>query len=622
MKKRAQVPDGRTYTILFRGLAAHTDYAGSLARALSIYQSMFAETCPVKPSIIHTNAVLNVCARAMDVDAMLGVAAKLPARGKGAPDNFTFTTILQAIRTAAWKNSIDLSLEEKVASRQQATDQGRRIWAEVTNRWRHGDIAMDEQMVCAVGRLLLVGYKHRDYDDVLSLVEQTMGIPRQGPRIEIEKDEMMPSRDRYEQQTKLIAEPKPIDRAREESTGLQPASRVESEGEEDISGKEFDVLDTTQKTKHAIPGCNTLSMVIDACIRLYAFRPAQDYWGLLTDPEGKFNICPDIDNYHMYLRLLRAQRASRLCVEMLAEMRYEMADGKRFLLPKTFRVALSACVRDGKNPRVLIHATRLVEIMQDTLDTPDVKALDMFLCVLGSQARPWSFMIAALRTCTTCVQNLRSFVSYGEEIARQDWQRENEEDLIQLVKKLVGQFDLAMAPGQGAMDQRNKQFCLMQRNTMSGWVTRMIQMGRGKGSAKDKRGNEVEGDDEGRSLDEGIGGEESSESVHDDGGPDRDGRWRSAKSRGNAPGTDRPITPDDAASDQEKRKPFIGTTYRPSVIHDQRQLAGLGKRGEKKKLYQASNSFRRPTQEGGMKKRLNRAREMLRKKDFLEDEKW
>lgn len=594
---------------------------------------MFAETCPVKPSLIHTNAVLNVCARAMDVDAMLGVAAKLPVRGRGAPDNFTFSTILNAVRTAAWQNSLDLSLEEKVRSRQQATDQGRRIWGEVANRWRHGDLVMDEQLVCAVGRLLLVGYHKRDYDDVLALVEQTMGIPRQAVRIENEKDEMKSSsRDRYQQPIRKIAEPKTIDSTREEeSTELQPASgEVENEkgGEEDISGKEFDALDDTQKIIHARPGCNTLSMVLDACIRLYAFRPAQDYWGLLTDPKGKFNICPDVENYHMYLRLLRAQRASRLCAEMLEEMRYRMADGTKLLQPKTFRIALSTCVRDSKNPKVLAHASRLVRIMQDTLDTPDVKALETYLDTMGAWPRPWKSMMEVLRTCTTSVQNLRSFVSYGEEIARQDWQRQNEEDLIRLVRKLVGAYDTAIAQGRGAMNQEEMGFCLEQRNTLSSWVTRMIQMGRGNRSGKDKRGHdeaEEVYDDVGRSVDEGVGSEQSSESVHDDGSRNRNGRWSSSKSRGNnAPGTDRPIRSDDAATNQEKRKPFLGTTYRPSIIHEQRQLASVGKgeNVEEERSYRPSDSFRRPTREGGMRKRLDRAREILREKDLLEDEKW
>ena len=156
-------------------------------------------------------------------------------------------------------------------------------------------------------------------------------------------------------------------------------------------------------------------------------------------------------------------------------------------------------------------------------------------------------------------------------------------------------------------------------------------MGRGKGLGKDKRGHDEaeEDDDEGRSVDEGVGSEQSSGSVHDDGSLNRNGRWSSTKSRGNAPGTDRPIRSDDAASNQEKRKPFLGTTYRPSIIHEQRQLASLRK-GEKEeeeeeeeeRSYRPSDSFRRPTRDGGMRKRLNRAREILRENDFLEDEKW
>lgn len=73
---------------------------------------MFADNCPVKPNIIHTNAVLKVCALARDMDALWGVAAKLPTKGFGAPDNLTYTTILNAIRTVAWHSDPDLKNEE------------------------------------------------------------------------------------------------------------------------------------------------------------------------------------------------------------------------------------------------------------------------------------------------------------------------------------------------------------------------------------------------------------------------------------------------------------------------------------------------------------------------------
>src|SRR5271167_2783318 len=101
MKKRGQKPDGHTYTILFRGMAEFTHYPQTLSKALSIYHSMDAENSPVQPNVIHTNAILKVCSRANDMDALFGIVAKLRRKGLRAPNNLTFTTILNAIRQRA-----------------------------------------------------------------------------------------------------------------------------------------------------------------------------------------------------------------------------------------------------------------------------------------------------------------------------------------------------------------------------------------------------------------------------------------------------------------------------------------------------------------------------------------
>ncbi|MCJ1302565.1 hypothetical protein MMC08_005369, partial [Hypocenomyce scalaris] len=186
MKKRAQPPDSHTYTILLRGLASHQDYSQTLSRALSVYNSMFAPNSPVKPSITHSNAVLKVCGRRGDIDALYGIAAKLPTHGVGAPDNLTFTTILNAVRHAAWTfngSKIGETPAETTERRQRAVNEGRRMWDDIIGRWRKGNIWIDEALVCAMGRLQLMGRHPTNLDAVLSLVEQTMAIPRMVPRL-------------------------------------------------------------------------------------------------------------------------------------------------------------------------------------------------------------------------------------------------------------------------------------------------------------------------------------------------------------------------------------------------------------------------------------------------------
>src|ERR1051326_1292919 len=127
MKKRGQKPDSHTFTVLLRGLANHAQYSHSVTRALSLYHSMDAPNSRVRAHIIHTNAVLKVCARANDMDALWGVASKIPEKGAGAADATTYTTILNALRQSALADTPEDFDENEVARRaQEAVMQGRR----------------------------------------------------------------------------------------------------------------------------------------------------------------------------------------------------------------------------------------------------------------------------------------------------------------------------------------------------------------------------------------------------------------------------------------------------------------------------------------------------------------
>ena len=331
MKKRAQQPDAHTFTTLFRGFAWHVQFPLSAPRALSIYFSMYNENSPVKPNIIHTNAVLKVCALAGDIDGLLGVAAKLPSRGTDAPNNYTFTTILNAIKstvsddidghklspaTRGWK------AEAVRPGRAQALMQGRRLWEEIRDRWANGDLYLDEELVCAMGRLLLLGHQKQDWDDILSLVEQTMNIRRQVPPMRY------PDEDPTTRETEAFGPPED---SIEENVDLQTLLPHQEQSRADdgdglltATGNAFAPIPYGPGRHQAAavrPGHNTLSMLVYACMRLDLIRAAQNYWGILTNPDGKYNIKPDSDNYHTYLRLLRLQRASKLTVELLEDMK-------------------------------------------------------------------------------------------------------------------------------------------------------------------------------------------------------------------------------------------------------------------------------------------------------------
>lgn len=591
MKKRAQLPDSRTFTILFRGFAYHPEYPHSLDRALSIYQSMFAEKSPVKPSIIHTNAVLNVCARAMDVDAMLGVAAKLPTRGAGAPNKVTFTTILNAIRTATIKKGKALS-PEKWESRQTSVSQGRMIWGEVRDRWRNRDIEVDEDMVCAMGRLLLVGSINRDYDDVLSLLEQTMGIPRQIPHLKDENDKGISDQpNRYGEPTDSTSEAEQLgsdgctgEESKQSVISQSPSGMMDRVDEEGVLGNEFDAFDS-RKIKYVHPGCNTLSMVVDACISLKAYQAAQDYWGLLSDPGGEYKITPDAENYHVYLRLLRAKRASKLSLEMLEELCYKPPGGMKVLQPKSFLIAMSTCLRDGNNPNVLAHANKMARIMFQSLEKPDVRALGMYLSLaLTDRHLQWKSLMEVLRGCEIGVRNLRSFLAYGEESDMKGFKRDREEEMIQFVSKLARAFQTALSLGKGQMSFEEEKFCRLQMNKMRDWMLRMRRMGRGKERQDEKRSNDegVRKDEE----EENDRGRTSNEVAHADGSTERvDAGNRSKKDeKGRLPWTvfrgdqksDMPAKPkvfstEDLQVSDRWPKLFLGSNYRPSSIYNYRR---------------------------------------------------
>ncbi|KAL8659263.1 MAG: hypothetical protein Q9226_000533 [Calogaya cf. arnoldii] len=491
MKKRAQKPDAQTYTILLRGLSWHAHLQDSLPLALNIYHSMFAENCPVKPNIIHTNTVLKVCALARDMDALWGVAAKLPPKGMAAPNNLTFTTILNAIRVVAWNNDKDLGdeqWEEKSLRRQRAVIHGRKIWEEIIPRWRAGDIWIDEELVCAMGRLLLLGSTERDHDDILSLVQQVMALPRQKRPLG-EPQEIPPP---VSLGTTEAEGPVVNDDSQGEPSQLEVyGNHVENHGEDDVSSSStpIPVLNTelanvfrpkpsAPSASIPRPGRNTLSLVLDACIHLRAITSAQAYWGLLTDPSGPYNVTPDSENYHMYLRLLRLQRASKATLELINGMYFGELKSLQLLKPKTFRIAFSACLRDRNNPNSIEHAAKILNIMYKSLPEPDFPALEMFIELAASQTlRDYRITLNALRETETGIRLVRNYINFGSEVAPVDDKIQTA--AIGLAKRLIGLYDKVRSAAGDRLEPKEKSQITADQSALSLWVGRKTrQVGR------------------------------------------------------------------------------------------------------------------------------------------------
>ena len=406
MKKRAQTPDSYTYTILLKGLAKQSDYPDIVGRALKIYHSMYAENSPVRPSIIHTNAALNVCAKAKDLDSLFGIAAKLPQQGPGAPDMYTFTTIINAVRNVTMQDgeiARDETTDEVRARRQHAVFQGRRMWGDIVERWKNGHLTIDESLVCSMGRLLLLGSMEQDNDDVLSLVEQTMRLQRQIPRLGD------PARKTHLRGPKMSFE-NPFQPILEE--GERDEDDLSRRDSEPLPSSEFDPLPPSKTSRiYAVPSRSTLSLLVDTCTRMGAIAAAQAYWGMLS---AKFE--PDQENYHTYLRLLRFSRSSTLATDLVKDMATPKEEGGLEVgtEPKTLRLAMSSCVRDANNLSSLKNGLRVYVVMQGALVTHDPTTVKMFSKLFRKKA-DWDLNLVrlAVEALWSSFINLRSMFTYG-----------------------------------------------------------------------------------------------------------------------------------------------------------------------------------------------------------------
>lgn len=405
MKKRAQFPDSYTYTILLRGLSINAHHSTALAKAISVYHSMLAPNSRIEPSIIHTNAALNVCARALDMDALWGIAAKIPESGPNSANATTFTTILNAITQSLLIDAPKGESEQEVAARRErGVVEGRRMWEDIIGKWRNADLVMEEQLVCAMGRLLLIGSRPRDWDDVLSLVEQTMDIPRLVPRLGTPA--------RHEAGVERLRAPHVPEEYRFDDDHLGP-DKAPARGDEFLPLSPSGVSSAmTNRLNYATPSNNTLSMIQEACQKIVARKAAKEYWDMLTDPM-MYAIVPDVNNLHQRLRVLRQDRASTATVEMLKE--YFIGKDVR-PVRGTFRIAMSTCVRDKNNHNSLRNAGQIMQMMMSTLPDADAGTVERYasLAVAFPLAKG-DDLIEALTILQPAVKSLRTQLSFGLE---------------------------------------------------------------------------------------------------------------------------------------------------------------------------------------------------------------
>ncbi|KAA8650587.1 hypothetical protein EYZ11_010061 [Aspergillus tanneri] len=398
MKKRGRKPNSMTYTIMLSGLSKAPRNSGldPVKTALSIYRSIFAENSKVEPSIIHSNAMLAVCARQGDMDTLWQIAGELPEEGPGSPDPFTYTTILRGITDATHRDVKDMSpkdVEQIMAAKAQGITEGKRVWTDVVYRWKKGQHVIDNYLVSTMGRFLLDGPSYHDCYDVLALFNQTAGIPILATEPLKGSYNLKPatssggSRGGLNQANKELEDVPFVD----EGERLYRPPKVDSEtlGEQE-EGKNFDnlfdpVVPDESPSGTTVPsyisvGNRELSIILEACLTMpQALGSGKAYWHHLTQENHRYKVEPDAASFHQYLRLLRAGRSSRATVEVMQNqiVPSRLADGK------AFHIAFSCCRRDRRNINILKNANELLRLMDKSCVLPDPRALDSYLVLIN-----------------------------------------------------------------------------------------------------------------------------------------------------------------------------------------------------------------------------------------------
>ncbi|KAK3357191.1 hypothetical protein B0T25DRAFT_538508 [Lasiosphaeria hispida] len=328
MKKRAQLPDARTYTIIFRGCAESVHPKLAVSEAVRIYSTLMANE-RIKPTTIHLNAVLEVCARAGDLDSMFTIA-QTANNALRSPNSQTYTIILNGLRHKPDVSRREgLSEEQVEMNNSHALEKARAIWDDIILRWKNAKLVIDEELVCAMGRLLMGGDR-KDKDSILELLEQTMALPR------LDKGAIAGSVN-----TTTAAPKAPHPRSPTASSAIHPK-----------------------------PSRNTLSLIMMSLQGTKKTSLAPKYWEHLTKVHS---VEPDKDNYNKYLKVLQVGRASEKMANTIVAM------PPAFFSPMTFRTGFSTCIHDELSPHAFQNACRIFDVMITKTRYPDPLAMRLFL---------------------------------------------------------------------------------------------------------------------------------------------------------------------------------------------------------------------------------------------------
>ncbi|KAM7199044.1 hypothetical protein V8F20_005862 [Naviculisporaceae sp. PSN 640] len=362
MKKRGQTPDATTYTIIFRGCAASQHPKLAVAEALKIYNKMIT-IGQIKPNTIHFNAVLEVCARAGDIESLFTVV-QTANEGLRNPNNLSYTIILNALRHQGGDTK-DMSQEQIWNNKIVAINRARSVWEEVIGRWRDAQVSIDEELVCAMGRILATGDKLAN-DSIMELLEQTMQIPNFHKKEREAKAALAePATETSSEETATVSA-KDGDSAQTETTSEEPTlapAKLRPRATSSSSSSSSSII-------YPKPGNNTLSLILSSLHKTGKTTLGPKYWDYLTKEMG---VVPDKDNYLRYLRVLTKGRASAKAAEIIPLVPTEA------LTPMLYRLAFTCCIYDKFNNNAFEHSKTIFRDMIKRVRIPDPLAMRLFL---------------------------------------------------------------------------------------------------------------------------------------------------------------------------------------------------------------------------------------------------
>lgn len=271
-----------------------------------------------------------------------------------APNNWTYTIILNALRhqpsnykdlpggSGAEGDAVKKSIETTI-------QRGKLVWDEVMSRWKKNEIIMDEELMCAMGRLLLLGGA-KEIESILALLSNVLGVPRLD-------QEQLPN----------------------------PGQKTGSDQKDDSqSPPELKTPQQQQQQRQLqgpskpMAGKNTLSLVMKALGLGRRTKLAARYWDRLT---STFGIVPDRWNYKHYLDSLSTGAASGKAAQIIKDMPAEMVDGL------VVRRGLLMCHFDAYNENAFENATIIFDAMMQKMRTPDAECMTLYLQVATSNYR-------------------------------------------------------------------------------------------------------------------------------------------------------------------------------------------------------------------------------------------